>query len=64
MSAIHAAVSCGLSQISVTARMYICFGNYKFSKRGIFFTNRTNVSGGQANVVPNHRSRIKINISC
>ena len=39
MSAIHASVSCGLSQVSLTARMSIVFGNYKISERGGFFTN-------------------------
>ena len=59
MSAIHAAVS----SLSDSNNVY-CFGNYKIGKRGgFFFTNGTNVSGGQANVVPGHRSRIKTNIS-
>ena len=40
-----------------------CFGNYKICKRGGFFTNGTNVCGGQANVVPDHKSRIKTNSS-
>ena len=58
MSAIHEAVSWGLSQASVTARISIVFEIYKISERGSFLTNGTNVSGGQANVVPDHRSRI------
>ena len=35
-----------------------CFRTDKISERGSFITNGTNVSGGQANVVPDHRSRI------
>ena len=35
-----------------------CFRNYKISERGSFITNGTNVSGGQVNVGPDHRSRI------
>ena len=57
MSAIHEAVSLGLSQVSVTPRISIVFEIIR-SVRGSFFTNGTNVSGGQANVVPGHRSRI------
>ena len=57
MSAIHAAASWGLSQVSVTARMSIVL-EFIRSVRGGFFSNATNVSGGQANVVPDHRCRI------
>ena len=35
-----------------------CFRNYKISETGSFITNGTNVSGGQANVMPDHWSRI------
>ena len=49
MSAIHAPVSCGLSQVSVTARMSIVLEIIR--------------CGGQADVMPDHRSRIKTNIS-
>ena len=48
--------------LSYSKNVY-CFGNYKISKRGVFFTNGTNVSGGQANVVPDHRSMIKIRLT-
>ena len=45
MSAKHAAVSCGLSPISVKARMSIVLETIR-SVREAFFTNGTNVSGG------------------
>ena len=35
-----------------------CFRNYEISERCSFLTNGTNVSGGQANGTPDHRSRI------
>ena len=58
MSAIHEAVSWGLSQVSVTPRISIVFGIIRSVREAVFFKNGTNVSGGQANVVPGHRSRI------
>ena len=58
MSAIHEAVSWGLSQVSVTQRIWIVFEIIRSVREAVFFTNGTNVSGGQANVVPGHKSRI------
>ena len=55
MSEMHVAVEPGLSD----SKNVYCFGNFKIGKRGGFFTN---VSGGQANVVRDHRSMIKTNI--
>ena len=64
MLAIHATVSCGLGQVSMTARIFIVLEIITSVREAVFFTNGTNVSGGQANVVPDHSSRIKTNISC
>ena len=63
MSAVLAAVSCVLSQVSVTARMSIVLEIIRSVRPVFFSTNGTNVSGGQGNVVPHHRSRFKTNIS-
>ena len=51
MSAIHEAVSWGLSQVSVTPRISIVFEIIRSVREAVFFKNGTNVSGGQANVV-------------
>ena len=63
MSAIHAAVSCSLIQVSVTERMSVVLEIIRSVRKAFFFTHGANVCGGQANVVPDHRSRIKTNSS-
>ena len=65
MLAIHAAVSCGLSQVSVTARMSIVLKMIRSVREAFFPANGTNVivCGWEANVVPDHSSRIKTDIS-
>ena len=58
MLAIHAAMSWGLSQFSVTARLSIVLEIIRSVRDAFFFSNGTNVSGGQADVMPDHTSRI------
>ena len=58
MSALHAAVSWGLNQVSMTARRSIVLEIIRAVREAFSLSNGTNVSGGQANVVPDHRSRM------